>query len=139
MHSCTPKKDVSLAKKIKKDLSKDGRKHGVIDQVKYRKNSTRKWIDREYYVQDNSDVSHKGVTTYCDTNQFPTLMFCGSHPKPHGARGWVSIIIYVLIPNSIMAYVPFAAYHFPVLHVHRCLTNHAFPVLSQQNRHATNL
>ena len=24
---------------------------------------------------------------YCDTNQLPTLLFCGSHPKPHGARG----------------------------------------------------
>ena len=24
---------------------------------------------------------------YCDTNQLPTLPFCGSHPKPHGERG----------------------------------------------------
>ena len=24
---------------------------------------------------------------YCDTNQFPTLTFCGSYPKPHGSRG----------------------------------------------------
>ena len=24
---------------------------------------------------------------YCDTNQFPALTFCGSHTKPHGARG----------------------------------------------------
>ena len=24
---------------------------------------------------------------YCDTNQLPELPFCGSHPKPHGARG----------------------------------------------------
>ena len=24
---------------------------------------------------------------YFDTNQSPTLPFCGSHPKPHGARG----------------------------------------------------
>ena len=24
---------------------------------------------------------------YCDKNQFPTLQFCGTHPKPHGARG----------------------------------------------------
>ena len=23
----------------------------------------------------------------CDTNQFPTLPFCGSHPNPHGAMG----------------------------------------------------
>ena len=24
---------------------------------------------------------------YCDTNQFPTLLFCGKHTKPHDARG----------------------------------------------------
>ena len=24
---------------------------------------------------------------YFDTNQFPTLTFLGSHPKPHGSRG----------------------------------------------------
>ena len=24
---------------------------------------------------------------YYDTNQFPELPFCGSHPKPHGERG----------------------------------------------------
>ena len=24
---------------------------------------------------------------YFDTNQLPTLPFCGSHPKPHGERG----------------------------------------------------
>ena len=24
---------------------------------------------------------------YCNTNQFPTLPFCGTHSKPHGARG----------------------------------------------------
>ena len=27
---------------------------------------------------------------YCDTNQFPALPFCGSHPKPHGARGLIN-------------------------------------------------
>ena len=64
------------------------RKHGVIDQGKDRKiSSKRKWIDIEYHVQDNSDLAHKYVKIYCDTNQFPALPFCGSHPKPHGARG----------------------------------------------------
>ena len=24
---------------------------------------------------------------YCGTNQFPTLLFCGPHPKSYGARG----------------------------------------------------
>ena len=32
--------------------------------------SKRKWIDREYNVQDNADVAHKDVKIYCDTNQF---------------------------------------------------------------------
>ena len=44
-------------------------------------------IDREYHVQDSSNVAHKYVKNYCDTNQFPALPFCGPHPKPHGARG----------------------------------------------------
>ena len=39
----------------------------------------RKWTDREYHVQDNSDVSQKDVTIYCNTNQFPALSFCGPH------------------------------------------------------------
>ena len=82
------KKDVSLAKEFQKHLSKDDCKHGVIDQGKYRKiSSKRKWTDREYYVQDNADVAHKDVKMYCDTNQFPALPLCGSHPNPHGARG----------------------------------------------------
>ena len=29
----------------------------------------------------------KDVKIYCNTNQFPTLHFCGPHSKPHGARG----------------------------------------------------
>ena len=24
---------------------------------------------------------------YCNTNQFPAILFCGPHSKPHGARG----------------------------------------------------
>ena len=52
-----------------------------------RRSSKRKWTEIEYHVQDNDDVAHKDVKMYCDTNQLPTLPFCGSHPKPHGARG----------------------------------------------------
>ena len=69
-------------------MYKDHHKHEVIGHGKYRKiASKRKWTDREYYVQDNSDVAHKDVKIYCDTNQFPALPFCGPHPKPHGERG----------------------------------------------------
>ena len=65
-----------MAKELQKHMSKENRKHGVIDQGKYRKiSSKRKCTDREYYVQDNADVSHKDVKIYCDTNQFPALSF----------------------------------------------------------------
>ena len=101
-HSCTPKlmsvwindsKNICIRMIINMDS---------LIRKKYRKI---KWTDREYHVQDNDDVPHKYVKNYCDTNQFPTLPFCGSHPKPHGARGWVSIIIYVLIQIYFMTYV----------------------------------
>ena len=74
-----------MAKESQKHLSKDNRKHGVIDQGKYRKISSKiKWSYREYHVKDNADLSHKYVKMYCDANQFPTLPFFCSHPKPHG-------------------------------------------------------
>ena len=77
-----------MAKQPQNNMSKEHRKHGVTDQGKYRKrDSKRKWTDRQYHVQDNSDVAQKYVKMYCDTNQFPALPFCGTHPKPHGARG----------------------------------------------------
>ena len=51
MDSCTQNNDVSLDKKPQKNLSKEHRKHGVIDQGKYRKiASKRKYTDREYHV-----------------------------------------------------------------------------------------
>ena len=47
----------------------------------------RKWTERKYHIQNNEDVELKDVKMYCNTNQFPTLPFCGPHSKPHGARG----------------------------------------------------
>ena len=77
-----------MAKEFQKHMSKYDRKHGFIDQVKYRKlSSKRKWTNREYHVQDNDDVANKDVKIYFYTKQFPTLPFCGSYPKPRGARG----------------------------------------------------
>ena len=71
-----------------KNLSKDDCEQRVIDQGKDRKrDSKKKWTDREYYVQDDAYIAHKYVKMYCDTNQFPTLPFFGSHPKPYGERG----------------------------------------------------
>ena len=69
-------------------MSEEHRKHGVIDQIKYRKRASKiLWTNREYHVQYNPDVSHKDMKIYCDANQFPALKFCGTHPKPRGARG----------------------------------------------------
>ena len=83
MHSCKQKNYVSLAKQLQNNTSKEHCKHGVIDQGKYRKISSKiKWTDREYHVKENADVARKDVKIYCDTNQFPILPFCGSHPKP---------------------------------------------------------
>ena len=63
-------------------------KNGVIDQGKSRKRYMNiKWTERKYHIQDNADVELKDVKMYCNTNQFPTLPFCGPHSKPHGARG----------------------------------------------------
>ena len=73
MHYFTPKNDVSLAKEFQKHLSKDGRRHGVIDKQKDRKiSSKRKWTDREYHVQDYDAVAYIFVIIFCDINQFPT-------------------------------------------------------------------
>ena len=47
----------------------------------------KKFTDREYHVQDNSESEHKDVKFYCNTNQFPVLSFSGPHSKPRGAIG----------------------------------------------------
>ena len=75
-----------MAKEFQKQMYKDDCKHGIIDQGKDSRRSIKiKCTDREYHVQDNADVVHKYVKMYCDTNQFPELPLCGSHPNPHGA------------------------------------------------------
>ena len=67
--SFTENNDVSLSKQPPKYLSKEHHKHGVIYQGKYRKRvSKRKLTDREYHVQDNSDVAHKDMKMYFNTS-----------------------------------------------------------------------
>ena len=59
----------------------------MFDQGKNNKRSMeRKWTDKKYHVQDNSDVAHQDVIMYSNTNQFRVLPFCGPYDKPHGAR-----------------------------------------------------
>ena len=41
MHSCTQKKDASMAEEFQKHLSNNDRKHGVIDQGKDRKRASK--------------------------------------------------------------------------------------------------
>ena len=114
-------------------MSKEHRKHGVIDQGKYRKRtSKRKCIDREYHVQDNVDVAHKYVRIYCDTNQFPELSFCGPYPKPHESRELSKHYHLCFDPKLGMTYVQFATYHVPVLHVHQCFTKLIFLVFHKK-------
>ena len=85
IHSFTENNDVSMAQQLQNICLRSIRKHEVIDQGKYRKiPSKRKWIDREYHVQDHADVAQKNVKIFCDTKQFSELAFCGPHPKPHG-------------------------------------------------------
>ena len=70
-------------------MCKEHQKHGFVDQVKYRKISSKiKFTDKEYHVQDNYDVSHKDVKIYCDTNKLPQLPFCGPHANPRVSRGF---------------------------------------------------
>ena len=88
MHYYTQKSDISLAKQSQNNMSKEHRKHEVIDQRKYRKRASKiKWTDREYRVQDNADVAHTDVKIYCNKKQYPELLFFGLHSKPHGASG----------------------------------------------------
>ena len=88
MHTGTENKDVSLAHELKTRLEEEHRQNGATDQGKPRKISMkRKWTERKYHVQDNASLEIKDVKMYCNTNQFPTLPFCGPHYKPHGARG----------------------------------------------------
>ena len=48
-----------------------------------------KWAEIKYHVQDNAAVELKDVKNYCNTNQFPELLFSVPYYKPHGARGLI--------------------------------------------------
>ena len=49
----------------------------------------RKWTERQYHVQDNSDVAHQYVRMYYNKNKLPALPFCGPNSKTHGTRGLI--------------------------------------------------
>ena len=63
-----------------------------------------KQTERQYHVQDNTDVEHQDARMYCNTNQFPELSFCGPHYKPHCERGLIKhyhLIFYPKLGNGI--------------------------------------
>ena len=80
----------------------------------------RKWIDRQYHVQDNADVAQKYVKKYCNTNQRPVLPFCGTHSKPHGARGLSKHYHLRFDPKIVNDVCAISLYHVCVFHVHQC-------------------
>ena len=49
-----------------------------------------KWNDRAYHIQDNADVDYSSFKMSCNSNQFPTLQFCGPHNEPHGVHGLIN-------------------------------------------------
>ena len=88
MHTGTRTFDVSLTSELQKPLYTAARKHGVIDQGKYKKQANKqKWTKREYHVQNDADIAHKDVKMFFNKTQFPSLPFCCPHTKPHGVRG----------------------------------------------------
>ena len=46
-------------------------------------------MKRDYRVQEDADAAHKDVKTFFNTNQFPSLPFCGPHKKSHVVRGFI--------------------------------------------------
>ena len=52
-----------------------------------KRESKQKWTEMEYHLQEDYGVAHKAVKMFCNTDQFPSLPFCGPHTKPHDVRG----------------------------------------------------
>ena len=88
INTSNQKNDVSLSKQFQQHLTKE---HFAKILSLIRENEKLfmeiKWTYRQYHVKYNADISHKDVKMYCDTNQLPSLSFCGPHYKPHDARG----------------------------------------------------
>ena len=137
IHTGNQKDDVSLAKEFQHYLTKDHRKNGFINQGKnYKQCMERKWIDRQYHVQDNADFANQEVKMYCKKSNPQNYHFVVHITNLMAQGGWVSIIIYVFIQNLEMVYVKLSVYHVLVLHVHQWLTNFGYLVYHQMNSSA---
>ena len=63
--------DMSLAQEFRKHLYNASHKHGILDQGKHtKKSSKQKWENGEYRVQHNKYVKHQYMNMYCATNHF---------------------------------------------------------------------
>ena len=52
--------------------------------VNKKRSCKQKWTNKEYHVKKNEDVEYQNVKIYYTANQFPLLLFCVPHNKPHG-------------------------------------------------------
>ena len=78
---------VSLAREIQEHLSTEARKHGVIDQVRYKNRSVIK-IRQKGNIMFRMILMWRTKTYFfCNTKQFLLLPFFGQHTKPYGVRG----------------------------------------------------
>ena len=77
MHTGIHSPDVILAGEFQKHLSTAALKHGVIDQEKYKKRSSKiNWTESEYNFQNDADVGHKYVSALLMLNLFYLTVFC---------------------------------------------------------------
>ena len=87
MHTGTRTSDVSFAREFQKYLSNAEHKHGVIDQVRYKKEQLNE-SGKKWNIMFRRMPMLRTNTWRCFyTNQFSSLPFCGPHTKPHGVRG----------------------------------------------------
>ena len=78
-------------------MSKEHRKHGVIDQGEYSNISSKmKWTDRDYPVQDNADVEQTFIVIPNNSHRYHFVV----HIQSRMEQGVLLIIvIYILIQS----------------------------------------
>ena len=80
MHTAISNTYISLSRVFQKHLSEPTCAHGFINSWKYRKRSSkRKFMERDYHIQDNKDVQHKSVKIPCASKQFYAMSFFCLH------------------------------------------------------------
>ena len=63
----TKKSDVPLALEFQKHLFNESHKHGIKEDGRHKKTSSKqKWTNRYYHVQNSKDVDHQYLKMYCE-------------------------------------------------------------------------